>query len=165
MQYSFTINTDASHHPETRVAAWACWIKSTHYKIQDAGLLPGVVPNSSVAEIMAVEQALRLLDYLIHSEPFLRAQLDGEGIKLYINTDSLWTLQALNGNVRRSKHVAIARRIRSLTEGYTIEVRHVKAHTKIRDARSWVNDWCDKAAKKIVRTKVKELNGGTTEKI
>lgn len=163
--YSFTINTDASHAPKVQVAAWACWIKSTHYKIQDSGLFPDPVPNSSVAEAMAIEQALLLLDMLIDSQPFLRAQRDGPGIKLYINTDSMWTIQALTGKIKRSKHVAVARRVRSLAENYEIEARHVKAHTRGADARSWVNNWCDRAARKLVRQKVEELNGSRTKKV
>lgn len=159
MTYSFTINTDASHHPETKVSAWACWIKSYHYKIKDAGLFDGPVANSSVAELLAIEQALILLNNLIHSEPFLQTR---NGIKLYINTDSMWTIQALAGNVKRSKHLEVARRIQALTDEYDTEVRHVKAHTKITNSRSWVNNWCDKAAKTLVRRKVEELNAKTT---
>lgn len=162
--YSFTINTDASHHPETKASAWACWIKSTHYKIKESGLFPDGAPNSSVAELMAIEQAFILLDKLIDSEPFLRSQRDGAGILIYINTDSMWTINALSNKVKRSKHRDIARRIRSLTEDYEVQLRHVKAHTKIKDSRSWVNNWCDKAAKLLVRQKVGEINA-TTQKI
>lgn len=164
--YSFTINTDASHHPETKASAWACWIKSEHYKIKESGLFPDGAPNSSVAELMAIEQALILLDALIDSQPFLRSHHEGAGIRLYINTDSMWTIQALNGNIKRSNHLAVAKRIRSLIDDYRVEIRHVKAHTKIRDSRSWVNNWCDKAAKLLVRQKVGEINGtATTQKI
>lgn len=31
--------------------------------------------------------------------------------------------------------------------GLDIEFRHVRAHTDTKDARSYVNDWCDKNAK------------------
>jgi hypothetical protein len=155
--YTFTINTDASHHPQTKVSAWACWIKSSHYLIKASGLFPEPVANSSIAEIMAVEQALILLDNLIHDQPFLSSRT--ERIKLIINTDSMWTIQALNNNVKRSKHLRIARKIRALTYCYDIETRHVKAHTTRSDARSWVNDWCDKASKSLVRQRIEELNG------
>ena len=164
MTYSFTINTDASHDPTTRTAGWDCWIKSTHYKIQDSGLFPEPVPNSSVAELMAIEQALLRLDNLIWSQDFLRDQMTGSGIILYINTDSKWSIMALQGQVKRSKHLAIARRIRSLTEGYIIDPRHVKSHTRKKDARS-VNDWCDKAAKRHVRRRLKEINDRSKQEI
>jgi ribonuclease HI len=159
MTYSFTINTDASHHPQTKVSAWACWIKSYHYKIKDSGLFPEPVENSSVSELMAIEQALILLDKLISHEVFLQTR---SGIKLYINTDSMWTIQALSDNVKRSKHREVAGRIRSLTEGFDIEVRHVKAHRKVYNSRTWVNKWCDEAAKSLVRRKVSELNATKT---
>jgi hypothetical protein len=160
--YSFTINTDASHSPRHGgVGSWACWIKSSHYKIKEAKLCEGPVANSSVAEAIAVEQALMLLDLLINSQEFLLDQREKNGIHLYINTDSAWVIQALNGNIKRSKHLDIARRIRSLVEGFTVDVRHVKAHTKNTDARSWVNRWCDKQAHSLVSRKVKELDGRT----
>lgn len=155
--YTFTVNTDASHHPQTKTSAWACWIKSQHYLIKESGLFPEPVANSSVAELMAIEQALLLLDNLIHTEVFLSTR--EERIRLFINTDSQWTIHALTGQIKRSKHLAVARRIRALTERYDIEVRHVKAHTKGSDARSWVNNWCDRASRKLVRQRVEELNG------
>lgn len=37
------------------------------------------------------------------------------------------------------------------------ELRHVKAHSKVNDARSWVNDWCDKEAKKWMRKLVSDI--------
>lgn len=159
MAYSFTINTDASHDPATGTAAWAAWIKSSHYKITDAGLFPEPVINSSVAETLAVEQALILLDNLINHEQFLRDHHDQGKIVLYINTDSMWTINVLKGMVKRSKHVAVARRVRSLAEPFTIIPRHVKGHTAGEDSRSWVNNWCDRQARGLVRKKLEELNG------
>lgn len=159
MSYSFTINTDASHDPHTKTAAWATWIKSSHYLIKEAGLFPEPVINSSVAEAMAIEQALMLLDNLIDSEEFLRDHRARGKIVLYINTDSMWTINALKGLVKRSKHVAVARRVRSLAEPFTIIPRHVKGHSAGEDSQSWVNNWCDKQAYGLVRKKLEELNG------
>lgn len=165
MRYSFTINTDASHSPTTQVAAWATWIKSSHYLIKEAGLFPEPVPNSSVAELMAIEQALILLDKLIDSQEFLRDHRDHGTIIIYFNTDSMWSVHALKGLVKRSKHVAIARRIKSLADPYEIIPRHVKGHTKQDDARSWVNNWCDRQSRSLVRKEIARRNERTTEKI
>ena len=159
MSYSFTLNTDDSHDPVTKTAAWACWIKSSHYLIKQAGLFDEPVINSSVAEAMAIEKALELLDGLIAHEEFLRDHRDRGKIVLYINTDSMWTINALKGMVKRSKHVAVARRLRSLAEPFTIIPRHVKGHSAGEDSRSWVNNWCDKQARGLVRARLEELNG------
>jgi len=39
-----------------------------------------------------------------------------------------------------------------------VTLRHVKAHTKVSDARSFVNRWCDKQAKKQLRESRKNEN-------
>lgn len=43
------------------------------------------------------------------------------------------------------------RKVRERTGFPDYEMRHVKAHNGTPDARSWVNDWCDKEAKKMMR--------------
>ena len=165
MKYSFTINTDASYHPETQIGAWACWIKSSHYLIKEAGLFPGAILNSSVAELMAVEQALILLDKLIDSQEFLQHRRNTGDIVIYFNTDSMWSVHALRGIMKRSKHIAIARHIKSLTSQYEIVARHVKGHTKEDSARAWVNNWCDHQSRRLVRKEVAKRHERTTEKI
>ena len=42
-----------------------------------------------------------------------------------------------------------------LRDNLTIEFRHVKAHNGTSDKRSFVNDWCDKNAKKSIKSKNK----------
>lgn len=161
--YSFTINTDASLYRDNNVAAWACWIRSEHYLIKDAGLFPDDehIPNSSIAELLAVEQALILLDKLIATEPFLQDQT----ILLYFNTDSKFTVQALGGHIRKSTHRDMIERVRALTKRYVIVPRHVKGHTKGSVPREWVNNWCDQQARKLANERWRELNAKTTEKV
>lgn len=166
--YSFTINTDASHYAaHGGIAAWACWIKSSHYLVKNAGVFPEGVPNSAVAELLAVEQALLLLDKLIDTEPFLQHQLEHGKVLVYFNTDSLFTVQALNGTIKRKVYAEIIDRVRALAARYEINPRHVKGHTKGNVAREWVNNWCDKQARGLASKRLGELNGRpkATEKI
>jgi len=166
--YSFTINTDASHYmAHGGIAAWACWIKSSHYLVKDAGVFPEGVPNSAVAELLAVEQALLLLDKLIDAEPFLQHQLEHGKVLVFFNTDSLFTVQALNGTIKRKVYGEIIDRVRALAARYEINPRHVKGHTKGTVAREWVNNWCDKQARSLAYARLGELNGRTkaTEKV
>lgn len=162
--YSFTINTDASLAPKTGVAAWACWIKSSHYLIKEAGIFSEPLPNSSIAELLAFEQALILLHNLIDTQPFLQHYADRNAIVLYINTDSMWTIHALRGIVKRSKHVEEAKRVKSLADDFTIIPRHVKGHTRGENNRQWVNNWCDRQARGLVRKRMEELGHGRTSK-
>lgn len=157
--YTFTINTDASHYTSHGgISAWACWIKSSHYLMKNAGILPEGVPNSAVAELMAVEQALLLLDNLIGSEEFLQHHLKNGKILVFFNTDSLFTVQALNGTIRRKNYADLIDRVRALASRYEINPRHVKGHTKGEKAREWVNNWCDKQAKQLASARLGELN-------
>lgn len=161
--YSFTINTDASHYmAHGGISAWACWIKSSHYLVKDAGVFPEGVPNSAVAELLAVEQALLLLDRLIDTEPFLQHQRDNGKILVFFNTDSLFTVQALNGTIKRKVYAEEINRVRALAERYEINPRHVKGHTKGNVAREWVNNWCDKQARGLAFNRLEELNGRLT---
>jgi hypothetical protein len=164
--YTFTINTDASFSiAHGGVASWACWIKSAHYLIRDGGVFTTPVANSSVAELMAVEQALLLLDNLIDSQEFLRHYRDNGNIVLYLNTDSVWAIHAMKGIVKRSKHLEVARRVKSLADPFEIIARYVKGHSRNPDSRSWVNNWCDRKARGLVRGKIEELNGTTKREI
>lgn len=156
--YSFTVNTDASFSDNAQLGAWACWIRSSHYLVKEAGVFDHPVVNSSVAEILAFEQALLLLDQLISSQDFLRHHRDNGRIKLFINTDSMWTIHALEGRVKRSKHLEVAKRIRSLTEPYIISARHVRGHSRGHDSRSWVNNWCDQQARGLLRKRLEEIH-------
>ena len=41
------------------------------------------------------------------------------------------------------------------------EFRHVKAHNGVPDARSFINDWCDKEARKWMRQAVSKFESNT----
>lgn len=160
-KYTFTINTDASRDPISGVSAWACWIKSSHYKITTSGAFAEPTPTSSVAEMLAIEQALLLLDNLIDSELFLRTRQNR--FKVYINTDSKWCLRILTGDLQRGKHMEIGMRVKAMTHRYDIVPRHVKAHTKGKLARDYVNAWCDREAKAQLRAALQERQCQTTK--
>lgn len=159
MQYRFTINTDASYHSKTKIAAWAYWIKSDHYLIKGSGLFDQEVSNSSVGELLAMEKAIERITRLVEEEPFLQYYRDKGTIILHFNSDSLFSIYMITGLTRRSKHLQHGKRIRSLLEPYTVVAKHVKAHTDKTDKRSWVNRWCDQQAIALVRKGVAKLNG------
>ena len=167
--YRFTINTDASLYRDRTgvnpsIGAWACWIKSKHYHIKDAGLLPDGLPNSSVAELLAVEQALLLLDKLISTEKFLQHQLEHGKIYIVFNTDSLFAIRALQGTIKRKTYRPIVQRVRALAARYEISPRHVKGHTDGDTAREWVNNWCDQQARGLAHARLREVNASKSAK-
>lgn len=103
-----------------------------------------------------------LLDKLIDNEKFLQHQLENGKILIFFNTDSLFTVQALNGTIKRKVYSEIIDRVRALAARYEINPRHVKGHTKGEVAREWVNNWCDKQARSKAYARLGELNGKTT---
>lgn len=149
--YTFTINTDASHEPATNISAWAYWIRSSNLLFKDSGLLPDGAPNSSIAELLAFEQAILVVNRSIERA----AGLTRNNVKLYVNTDSTFVIQALKGAVKRTKFLKDATRVQALAEGYQLDLRHVKAHVRTDSARTWVNDWLDKNAKFHVRNELR----------
>ena len=151
-----TINTDASFHPQLKFGAYAFWAISNDFKITKSGVFRRKCITPDDAEAKCIINALKVV-LLSHS-----------GItKIIINTDSLNATAILKNNKKHIRQYVRLKQqqIKELQESYklilqqnknkvNIEFRHVKAHTGINDARSYVNEWCDSEAKKRLRTKV-----------
>ena len=142
-----TINTDASFHNNSKLGAYAFWAISNEFKITKSGVFKKPCNSSQDAEAKCIINALKVV-LLAH-----------KGIsKIVINTDSLHSAIILQGGIRRPDTI---KRWKSITKVYKelignfpnvkIEFRHVKAHSGTRDARSYVNEWCDRQAKKQLK--------------
>lgn len=101
-------------------------------------------------EMMCLANALHILEKSEHN--------DGGISKIYINTDckNMFKRIAANSQCHLGKHIfnTISRmkKIRKdQAQNKFYELRHVKAHNGTKDARSYVNDWCDKEAGKWMR--------------
>ena len=156
--YSFTINTDASRDPETGISGWACWIKSSDFLIKESGQMDGSTPTSSVAEAHALSEALELVDLLIDTQPYIDYLRSKKKVLLHINTDSMWVIRGLLREIENSKYQPVLEHLDELTEQYKISPKHVKAHSGLGDARSWVNDWCDKQARAQMRARLERFH-------
>lgn len=150
-----TINTDASFDPNTKRAAWAYWIKSHDQLFKASGVIP-TASNSSTAELIGISQAIAKVKSFVESE--WGEDFPKERITLYINTDSTWAISALERKYKNSKHQKFVNKILRRIPNFDIQPRHVKAHNGTADARSWVNDWCDKEAKARLRKSLKKGN-------
>lgn len=155
-----TINTDASFSKTHQIGSFAFWIVSNEFRIKQAGLLRKKVKRPEIAEFRCIINALHILFKKDCSKV----------TRIIVNTDCLNVIHL----VKNDKH-AIARyglkgdgfpelvkTFKSLKSGskiplVPIELRHVKAHTSNSDARSYVNDWCDKNAKEALMKKVNEF--------
>jgi ribonuclease HI len=149
-----TINTDASC--SEAYGGYAFWIVCDAGKIQKAGKIKAEIKGSQQAEMMCIANALHTLK---HSK-FKSIS------KVIINTDSTPCIQALTGfksSWEGAKEclftmmeicIANGKSIREVSEMF--EFRHVKAHTGKKDKRSFVNEWCDKEAKKYCKLRMQE---------
>ena len=151
---NITINTDASFCPLTKVGGYAFYIVCNQFKIQKAGEFKTLPKSSIEAETMCIGNAIATL---------LSQELPNQVNYIIINTDCLNAIHSITmgggkvyGKVRKLKN-----KIKRVSKANKLEFRHVKAHNGTPDARSWVNDWCDKEAKKYMRKarkKVAQMN-------
>ena len=154
-----TINTDASFSPNHNIGGYAFWAVSNAFKITKSGAFKKTVTDPTDGEIKCIINALMTV-------------LHGcEGItKVIVNTDSMNAIHILTndkaaqkkyirggvnaGNKYRGSYNKVLNEAKSKP---VIEFRHVRAHTGVDNARSWVNEWCDTAAKKAKWDKIKSL--------
>lgn len=104
--------------------------------------------NSLEAEMMCMANALAMLSF--------QKDLPMTNF-LVINSDALFAFDKI-GHRKAGVGKEVAKwlsKARKATMMPRHEFRHVKAHNGAPDARSWVNEWCDREAKKWMR-KAKE---------
>lgn len=145
---TITINTDASHHPDHKIGGYAYYIICNHFKIMKSGVFKVKPKNSTEAETMCIGNALAHL-----------AKMDlPKTTFLVINTDSKHSI----GNIERcynplsEKVNGIWQKVINKTGSTRNEFRWVRAHSKVKDARSYANEWCDFNAKKQMRKAVRK---------
>lgn len=141
---SYTINTDASYSHKHKRGAWAYWIKGNdNFHVKKAGMFPQELHSSFVAELLTFERALQEINAIV--PPAHRG-----AVILYVNSDSTFVLHTVDGTIKSKSRLnqPIIQAIQHIIKDYKIIARHVKAHTgNLEESRSWVNDWCDRAAK------------------
>lgn len=146
-----TINTDASYHIEKKVGGYAFYIVCDLFKIRKGGMFKKSPANSTEAEMMSIANTIATL----------LAQKELPKVKwLIINTDSIPAITrikkaARTGNDLDKQVWLLLRKLNSRLSAKS-KIRHVKAHSKIDDARSKANDWCDKEAKRWMRLAVSQ---------
>lgn len=137
-----TVITDASHCPDTKVGGWAAWIRydGDRGPTCRSGPLRGKIPNASHAEVRAALNGIWL------------AQTIGAD-RILLQTDCQTVLDLITGKLKAPDLVALwaAAFERADMKGLVIEGRHVKGHGPITDARTYINDWCDKFAKQHMK--------------
>lgn len=146
-----TINTDACFHTRLKVGGYAFWAICNDFKITKSGVFRNKCINSDDAETKCIINALSTV---------LKTH---KGIsKIIVNTDSLNAIAYLRNDkthIRKyrligNKKIEFRRLFCGLVKNTVVEFRHVKAHSGVDDARSFVNEWCDINAKKMMWDKI-----------
>lgn len=135
-----TINTDASYSHQKGVGGYAFYIVCDLFKIQKSGSFKHNPKSALFAEMQCIANALHTL---LAQQELPKFNL------LVINCDCLPAFEHISFNSKFEVGKMIFMQLKFLRCRY--EFRHVKAHNGIPDSRSWVNDWCDKEAKKMMR--------------
>lgn len=142
-----TINTDASFHPEYKVGGYAFYIICDLFKIQKGGKFKTQPKDSTHAEVMCIGNAIATL---------LAQKELPECLWLVFNTDSKMGMDMI-----KRRRTTLGVKVDTLRQqlikrlgSRKNKMRHVKAHKGTPDARRWVNDWCDKEAKKWMRVQL-----------
>lgn len=150
---TITVNTDASFNHQHKVGGYAFYIVCDLFKIQKGGKFKNKVNSSEDAELMCIGNALATL----------LAQKELPKCKwLIINSDCKFGMDRLkraNGKNKIADPLAyqisvIRNKLITRLGSTKNKYRHVKAHTDKDDARSWVNDWCDKEAKRWMKLSI-----------
>lgn len=137
-----TLITDASWCPGSRVGGWASWARGNGAKMAMSGQLRGIAHSSTEAEMMALVNGLHVT---------VQGFRLMAGDRVLVQSDCVPALEQLaldHGayeGVRKAWHSLVQAR------GLLVEYRHVRGHEGGHSARSWVNEWADREAKKHMR--------------
>lgn len=140
-----TILADASHCPETKRGGYGYWIASARGKKGGSGPFKDIVQNSTMAEIMAIVNAIYsgIKLQLIEKKDELLIQSDCESAIF-----ALLRKRTINSNERH-----IVDYMTKLVRKFELEVTylHVRAHTRNTGNRSLAQAHCDRLARKEMR--------------
>lgn len=167
MKPSLTIFADASLHAKQRIVGWAGWARGdARQSIIASGHAPSC-DDSTVAELWA----LALFADRLRSDGYMT--LADESIIL--QSDSLNALRAINSRIPSARAaqakdngvpVTPAKKINprekepldrianTLDFARVIYLRHVRGHEGGSHSRSWVNEQCDRLAKREARAQL-----------
>lgn len=148
-----TITTDASFSVENKLGAYAFWISCNGGRICHSGLLKEAV-NVHDCELKAIANAV----HAVSIQPFEKIT------RIVINTDSTSAIGRIkkHGEAGSPEHY-ICELMRKLSKKHPASdkpfysMRHVKAHSGVDVPRKYVNAWCDKEARRVLRAAVKQL--------
>lgn len=162
---TLTVFADASYFPDQGVAGWGGWARrdDTEPWVHGGPLTPN--PDTTVLEL----EALAIWLQVLHAKNWLQASDEA----ILIQSDSLGALQSIRGVIRNTWSVKSSdnrihpnkKRVAShqpalevltplLTPREVVYLKHVKGHQGGGTPRNYVNELCDRRAKKEARAQI-----------
>ena len=138
-----TVITDASHCPHYDVGGFGAYVRIDGISdaLKFSGPLKGPIGSSTFAEVRA---ALIGIWY---------AYRNG-GTHILLQTDCMTLIHLRREQCKSASLVELWRSAfdrPDMPDLSTVSARHVKGHGVIKDARTWVNAWCDDVAKQHMK--------------
>lgn len=140
-----TIIADASWCPDTKAAGYGYWIACQRGRRNGGGTIRRQVSTSQVAEMMAVVNGIwhgMVEGYIVRGDVLLVQTDCQNAINLFRAGD--------RGTTEEREVLAFLGKLVQANE-LTLNLRHVKGHTSGDTPRTYVNNVCDKVAKKHMR--------------
>lgn len=129
-----TLYTDASWCQDLG-GAWAIWLRSEKGRIVQSGKCPPEIFDPTLAEFYAVLMGVQIASKAWAAQAVL------------INSDCMAVVQGLGSKYRWSSSKAVRRlQDKILRTGPLLRTKHVKAHTRGQDIRSYLNRQVDRLA-------------------
>jgi hypothetical protein len=152
---NITVFTDASYCHQTGAAAGAVWARGDgEHRVCKSFPLHDV-KGSGPAELLTTLLGMQA----VIQDPILSKELrKGPKTRLVLVTDHLLTPHTFNGINRKllnenppiqclfTEMTGIVERWR-----FWLKINHVKAHDGTETPRKWVNNWCDRKAREVMR--------------
>lgn len=141
-----TVMSDASFCHTTKASGWGIWIRSDRGIYEAGGKFKNQPESATEAEAMALSIAVFAAFRQGIAEP---------GDRLIVQTDCMQNIHAYDGAKRRRSKLILdtVKYTKDLIaeKKCTFEIRHVRAHDPKAGKRNYINDVCDKLAKKAMR--------------
>lgn len=164
---NITLNCDASFSKKYRVGSFAYWVTCNMGRLRRSGSLKGGINDPTEAEMKCILNALKFI-IVDNRRVFNEVQ------RFYVNTDSLnakWMFEGHQNKITKYGRVKpewkrlnkiYNRKFFSEIRKHKKEIRfyHVKGHSGVQDSRSYVNEWCDKAAKNEISKIINSIENG-----
>lgn len=162
---TITVCSDASFSYKYKKGAWACYIRTPYATICESGLIKDDTSSAIEAELFALANALYIVGQIEDlNKHNLIVYCDNQGAlvepKITKTPASRYYKRQVERNTWFHEHIKV-----QLDKARAYELRHVKGHTPRKywnssySSRSYMNDFCDKEAVRVLLEYKLKLRG------